>query len=73
MSDGMSDYKKRHKAHPKVGDIAPTLAENHWKYVENVLEKHGVEKDLVGVIGFHYKAAMVHGYGHGREDERNGL
>ena len=41
-------------------------AEAHWKYVESVLEAHGVASEAE-VIGFHYKTAFIHGFKHGVE------
>ena len=41
------------------------LAEEHWEYIESLLEQHGESDDVVDKIGFHYKTAFVHGYKHG--------
>ncbi len=43
------------------------LAAAHWKYVEGLLELHGVDAEDVEIIGWHYRSAMVHGYKHGVE------
>ena len=48
------------------------LADKHWSYVEQMLKAHGEDEDIIRVIGFHYKTAMVHGFKHGREDTQNG-
>ena len=42
------------------------LAEEHWSYIEALLLAHG-EKDILEVIGFHYKSAFIHGFKHGVE------
>lgn len=43
------------------------LAQAHWQYVEGMLTLHGVQESTVALIGWHYKAAMAHGYKHGVE------
>jgi hypothetical protein len=45
---------------------AAELIEEHWKYIEDLLRVHGV--DNLELVGWHYKAAFLHGYKHGRED-----
>ena len=49
---------------------AKELAEAHWKYIEAVLYVSGVQEQEVKRIGFHYRTAMIHGYGHGVEDAK---
>ena len=44
------------------------LAEDHWGYVEEVLRTHGESEEFIEICGFHYRAAMDHGYKHGVED-----
>jgi hypothetical protein len=50
------------------------LAENHWEYVKLVILLHEqadrqIDVDeVVNLIGFHYKSALMHGYGHGLEE-----
>ena len=46
------------------------LAKAHWAYVESVLIAHGVPIEIIDQCGFHYKTAMVHGFKHGVEYER---
>ena len=46
---------------------ANELAEAHWKYVAEVLRKHGEDEKNIVLIGFHYCSAMVHGFKHGVE------
>lgn len=46
------------------------LANAHWAYVESVLNAHGVDDETIEQCGFHYKTAMVHGFKHGVEYER---
>ena len=51
---------------------ATDLAKAHWNYIEALLKEHGVEGGEIDRIGFHYRSALVHGHGHGVEDERKG-
>jgi len=44
------------------------LAAAHWAYIKELLESHHVDPDEVERIGFHYKAAFVHGYKHAKQD-----
>ncbi len=43
------------------------LAAAHWQYVEGLLELHGLDAEVIEKIGWHYRAAMVHGFKHGME------
>jgi 1,6-anhydro-N-acetylmuramate kinase len=43
------------------------LATAHWHYIKSILETHGVQPDEIEKIGFHYKSAFIHGYGHEKE------
>lgn len=52
-------------------DRAKELAEAHWGYIKSLLEQHGEIPKNVEIIGFHYKTAMIHGWGHGYEDCAN--
>lgn len=52
---------------------AEKLANSHWEYVRGVLAVHGVDWDTIYLVGHHYTTSFVHAYGHGREDERNGV
>ena len=45
-----------------------SLADAHWDYVKAVLEHAGETPEIIGIIGFHYRTAMIHGYKHGRND-----
>ena len=47
------------------------LAEAHWGYIEKLLYVSGVQDQEIERIGFHYKTAMIHGYGHGWENAKN--
>ena len=44
------------------------LAEEHWEYIDKLLELHAVEKELRDIIAYHYKTAFIHGYKHAKED-----
>lgn len=46
---------------------AKQLADEHWEYVKSLLKIHGETLAVIEKIGFHYKSAMIHGYGHGEE------
>lgn len=48
-------------------DNAKKLSEDHWKYIKEVLTQHGVPGPEQERVGFHYKAAFIHGYKHGQE------
>lgn len=43
------------------------LSEDHWKYIKELLLVHGLNEVDINTIGFHYKAAFIHGYKHGQE------
>jgi len=49
---------------------AKEIAEQHWSYVKKVILNHVPDMDekLLEQFGFHYKTAMIHGFGHGYED-----
>ena len=47
---------------------AVKLAEEHWEYIDKLLELHAVEKELRDIIAYHYKTAFIHGYKHAKED-----
>lgn len=48
-----------------VNDRGTELAEQHWKYIENILRIHGIDEAEITRIGFHYKQVMKYGYKHG--------
>ena len=48
---------------------AEKLAEEHWDYIESLLEIH--DDEYIKQIGFHYKQAFRHGYKHGVENTEN--
>lgn len=61
----MGVVESNHELHDK----AVSLAMGHWEYIEKTLRLHGVDsEDELKVIGYHYRTAMIHGYGHGFED-----
>ena len=47
---------------------ANQLAEEHWDYIQCVLEWHDVDSKTIFNIGNHYRAALIHGYKHAIED-----
>ena len=51
-------------------------AEKHWKYTEGLVQKLVwtdvvLDKKVLEIFEYLYVEAMVHGFGHGREYERN--
>lgn len=52
----------------KGKDRAKQLAEEHWKYIEGVLNTHLIVKDKVDIAKYHYLTAFQHGYKHCWED-----
>jgi hypothetical protein len=51
---------------------AQELADAHWSYIESLLKTHGQSDDnILQIIGWHYKTAFIHGFGHG-EEQANG-
>ncbi len=54
-----------------MNDKANKLAEAHWGYIKETLDVHGIDIDIIIMIGYHYKTAMIHGYKHGMEDCKN--
>ena len=44
------------------------LAEDHWGYVESLLEVHGIASEVIFLCSFHYRTAFDHGYKHGVDD-----
>ena len=48
--------------------IAKSLAEDHWRYMEEILVAYGAEKGEIRAARFHYISAFVHGYKHAIED-----
>lgn len=49
-------------------DRAKSLADSHWAYLADVIRLEGAHSDDIKRIGFHYRSAFVHGYGHALED-----
>ena len=43
------------------------LANDHWGYIESLLEAHHVLNTTIELIEFHYKSAFIHGFKHGVE------
>jgi len=50
---------------------AKKLADEHWSYIESLLQTHCEDSDVIKKIKFHYKSAFIHGYKHAMEDENN--
>lgn len=43
------------------------IAEDHWSYIEKLLEAHNEPEISLEKIKFHYISAFIHGYKHGVE------
>lgn len=48
------------------------LAEEHWSYIEALLDicminESYSKEEVIKMIGFHYKTAMIHGWKHAKE------
>lgn len=52
---------------PEAASPVEALAAEHWQYIEELLETHGITETYA--IGWHYRTAFVHGYKHGRAGE----
>jgi len=50
-------------------DKGKELAEKHWNYIKSLLEAHNIDKNVIELIGFHYKTALEHGFKHGLENK----
>jgi len=48
---------------------AEELAAAHWSYIAALLSAHQHQPELIEIIGFHYRSALIHGYKHGQEDK----
>ena len=44
------------------------MSERHWNYIRDILMIHGVDKEIIYLIGFHYRTAFAHGWKHAKED-----
>jgi hypothetical protein len=50
------------------------LADDHWDYLKQVITLHEQAdrqvdiSEAIEMIGFHYRTALIHGYGHGLEN-----
>jgi hypothetical protein len=51
-------------------DTDDKTIDDHWKYIEAVLNMHNVPQSMVKVVEFHYKSAFRHGMKHAREEKR---
>lgn len=53
---------------------AEDIVNAHWdNYVGPLVAHHETDYDVLEKIKFHYISSGIHFYGHGREDERNGM
>ncbi len=48
-------------------DNLTKLVDDHWKYIEALLNAHWIEERVIQVVEFHYKAAFRHGWRHSKE------
>jgi hypothetical protein len=61
--DAISHYSERDT---EMVAEAEALALRHWAYIGDLLMIHGVPEQQLVQIEFHYVAAFIHGYKHGR-------
>ena len=47
---------------------ARDLAEEHWKYVEGILNLYNEDKDTISKLKYHYIETFIHGMKHGFDD-----
>ena len=66
-----SDDSLLEEFYDDLDDAGADLAWNHWFYIKSLLKAHKADAEDIEIIGFHYRTAMIHGFGHGREYERN--
>lgn len=71
-SEPFSDAIKKHvvdeiKPAETMASVAKRLANEHWSYIESLLNVHGIDKGIIGIVGWHYRKAMEHGFKHGIE------
>ena len=52
-------------------DRGKQLADDHWEYIEALLNRHSIKLLDLGIAEFHYKTAFIHGYKHGKEDKES--
>lgn len=50
---------------------AKKLADEHWGYISELLciHGHGQGDNMLEILSFYYKSAMIHGYKHALQDE----
>jgi len=48
---------------------AHKLASDHWNYINELLESHGVPAESRAMCQFHYVSAFIHGYKHAEEEK----
>ena len=61
------------KDHPTLEQCcisnAHKLASDHWDYINELLESHGVPAESRAICQFHYVSAFIHGYKHAEEEK----
>lgn len=66
----MPDDEKKYSENDSVKE----LIDQHWKYISGVLETSVqdtavyTKTNLIAIVGFHYKTAMLHGWKHAKEE-----
>ena len=43
------------------------MINDHWAYIDDLLQSHCIQTDIIELCEFHYKTAFEHGYKHGIE------
>lgn len=51
----------------KEKEFLNKLINDHWKYIEGVLDHSGTEYESIKEIEYHYKTAFEHGWRHAKE------
>ena len=48
-------------------DYANKLVNEHWSYIQSLLEMHDIDEYLIKMIGFHYRSSGIHFFKHALE------
>jgi hypothetical protein len=57
----------KYDSKPTEKDFLNKLINDHWKYIEGVLDKAGTYESQLKEIEYHYKTAFAHGWKHHAE------
>ena len=48
-------------------DYANKLVNEHWEYIQLMLQVHKIDNEIIKLIGFHYRSSGVHFFKHALE------